>query len=304
MDQFGVPIERKQLDPPPLKELAECLRARMGQHFDRVSITVDECPDLRQKPWNLAAEGLGGHPRIADVGGQPNLTPLPSLDKKYALLRIAEMMELPSRGFIIGAAAGPFHVIGMNSELMPNLSYDGQGVRNQTWYGRVLEDGTSKCELLSSTECALMANLFGCDGDVGKVLKITARSRTSDLNFTTAIRDSLKARYGERTVSMGGVFLIKSGRAKLHVMPDFSPSPLITDSEKLAWLRFYDCDAPLVCLSVLHSNDPGLDLRIEHTHCFSEHGQGGHYHFDTTPESVEYEAYFNVAGEIYRIDRP
>jgi hypothetical protein len=45
-------------------------------------------------------------------------------------------------------------------------------------------------------------------------------------------------------------------------------------------------------------------LRMEHTHCFSDHGDGGHYHFDTTPENVEYEAYFNIAKIIYRVDLP
>lgn len=63
-------------------------------------------------------------------------------------------------------------------------------------------------------------------------------------------------------------------------------------------------EAPLVCLSVFHSCDPGYDLRIEHTHCFSDHNQGGHYHDDTTPAEVEYEAYFNTAEVLYRIDRP
>jgi hypothetical protein len=87
-------------------------------------------------------------------------------------------------------------------------------------------------------------------------------------------------------------------------MPDFSPTPLITDEQKQNWLKFYEMDSPLVCLSVLHSHDPGLDLRIEHTHCFSDHGEGGHYHYDTTPEEVQYEAWFNVAEVLYRIDRP
>ena len=45
-------------------------------------------------------------------------------------------------------------------------------------------------------------------------------------------------------------------------------------------------------------------MRIEHTHCFSHHGEGGHYHYDTTPEEVEYEAYFVVAEQLLRVDRP
>jgi len=87
-------------------------------------------------------------------------------------------------------------------------------------------------------------------------------------------------------------------------MPDFSKEPLKSRAEVGKWLKYFDMAAPLVCLSVFHSHDPGLDLRIEHTHCFSDHGEGGHYHDDVTPESVEYEAYFNLASTLYRIDRP
>ena len=47
-----------------------------------------------------------------------------------------------------------------------------------------------------------------------------------------------------------------------------------------------------------------LDLRVEHFHGFSAHGDGGHYHYDTTPNDVAYSAYFNVAEFMFRIDRP
>ena len=48
----------------------------------------------------------------------------------------------------------------------------------------------------------------------------------------------------------------------------------------------------------------GLDLRVEHTHCFSDHGEGGHYHYDVTPGEVEYHAHYVLAERMYRIDRP
>jgi hypothetical protein len=48
----------------------------------------------------------------------------------------------------------------------------------------------------------------------------------------------------------------------------------------------------------------GLDLRVEHTHCFSTHGEGGHYHEDVSPETVVYEGYFTPAERLFRIDRP
>ena len=37
-------------------------------------------------------------------------------------------------------------------------------------------------------------------------------------------------------------------------------------------------------------------MRIEHTHGLNkDKGQGGHYHYDTTAEIVEYHGYFNLA---------
>ena len=47
-----------------------------------------------------------------------------------------------------------------------------------------------------------------------------------------------------------------------------------------------------------------LDLRMEHFHGYNEMGEGGHYHYDTTPNEVRYVGYFNVPEYIYRIDRP
>jgi hypothetical protein len=43
---------------------------------------------------------------------------------------------------------------------------------------------------------------------------------------------------------------------------------------------------------------------MEHTHCFSDHGVGGHYHYDATPADVAYEGYFVVAERLFRVDEP
>jgi hypothetical protein len=302
---MALPLERLHLHPPTISELVSCIESGMKKNFKESSVTVEHCPDLRQPPYNLAGSGLCGSTKIADIGGQPNLTPSPKLDKIYSFLDIIRLINMPKEhGFILGAGAGPFHILGHNSELMPNLSYEGDHVTNRTHYAKVLTDGEYSCEKIDASDCALMCNLFGCEGNPGPVLRIKANTRTGPLNFTDTIRDALREEFGERNISMGGVFLIKNGTAKLHIMPDFSSTPLVTNEEKVSWLKFYDMHAPIVCLSVFHSHDPGLALRIEHTHCFSDHGVGGHYHFDTTPETVEYEGYFNVAEVLYRIDRP
>ena len=83
-------------------------------------------------------------------------------------------------------------------------------------------------------------------------------------------------------------------------MPDFSPCPIKNDEEVNQWLQFYEMKAPLTVLSVLVSRDPGLDLRVEHSHGWGENNQGGHYHYDTSPDTVEYTGYYNIADTCYR----
>jgi len=105
-------------------------------------------------------------------------------------------------------------------------------------------------------------------------------------------------------------------------MPDYCPRPIHTDDElnvrnyaihvgsaNLAflcqdWLKFFQLSAPLTFMSTLISNDPGLDMRPQHAHGFGEAAEGGHYHYDTTPDDVDYLAYYNVAETIYRVDAP
>lgn len=132
-----------------------------------------------------------------------------------------------------------------------------------------------------------MANLFVCEGKPGKVLRVSAKKRIGSENFVSAMRLVLNKHYGNRVVTVGGVFLLRTGTAKLHIMPDFSEVALNSNEDVNNWLKYYSMRSPLICLSVFHSYDPGLDLRLEHTHCFSEHNQGGHYHYDQTPDTVE-----------------
>ena len=301
----GWPSESYRLPSSRLKDVLPAIEKGLVGTFEEFTVDIVPCPDLRQAPFHLAGEGLCGNERIADIGGPPNLHPVPKFDRKYSLLELTRVMEMSKdRGFVLGAGAGPFHDIGNNSELMPNLSYKGDDeVINLSYYAQVESDGSASCKQSPSNDCALMCNLFGSDGRPGDVLKITAKSRTGKKDFVECIRNALKESFGERPVSLGGVFLTRKGKARLHVMPDFSKEPLDT-AQMGNWLRFFEMSSPLVCLSVFHSHDPGLDLRMSHTHCFSDHGEGGHYHNDTTPHEVEYEAYFNIAKVIYRIDRP
>lgn len=151
----------------------------------------------------------------------------------------------------------------------------------------------------NSSQFGLLGNFFISEGKACKVIKIEASKRTGDDNFISTIRKILKTKYGNQPVSLGGVFVITSGKAKLHIMPDFSKIPLETDDDVNNWLKFFEMDSPLVCLTSFHSHDPDLDLRMEHTHCFSDHNQGGHYHYDTTPRDVRFGRFLKIQNSIW-----
>ena len=55
---------------------------------------------------------------------------------------------------------------------------------------------------------------------------------------------------------IGGAFLLAEGKAKQHVMQDFSKTPINTEEELNNWLRFYDMSAPLVALGTFVTSDP------------------------------------------------
>lgn len=236
-----------------------------------------------------------------------------------------DYMQMSSeRGMLIGAGAGPFHVLGQNAELAPNLAWKTgwDNVTNLTYFAKIDDsaslNGKVVCERCPSTDCALMMNLFGSSGSPGPVLRIAARKRVGTTqSFTDVIRLALGDHFGDGTpVSLGGVFVIRKGVAKFHVMPDFPREDQLPfkDAKQLTdWLTFHNFivdggnqQDEIVCLSVLHSADPGekMGLRMEHTHCFSVNGRGGHYHYDLEDEEIEYEAYFNVAETTFRVDRP
>ena len=104
---------------------------------------------------------------------------------------------------------------------------------------------------------------------------------------------------------MAGVFQIVNGNIKAHVMPDFCGQDLLSNKQVNDWLRFFEMKSPLTCICTLVSNDLNdLNLRLEHCHFYSDHGDGGHYHYDITPDIVEYDGYFILAENLHRIATP
>lgn len=300
-------VEKKALFCPPLVDIANVLQKGLVKNFETVSVEVVDCPDLRKEPFLLASEGLGGSPQVVEIGGPPFLLPLVDREKVYDLGGIPELVGYDP-AFVVGAGAGPWPYAGTNCEMIANLNVSSSGnTKSLTRIAKVInEKNDITVEILPDSElrCALLMNLFVCQGKPSKVLKVSCKKRIGEENFISAMRLSLNEHYKEQTVGLGGAFLLVEGKVKQHVMTDFSKTPINTEEQLDNWLRFYNMSAPLVALGTFVSSDPDLDLRLQHFHSFSNHGEAGHYHYDTTPDTVEYLAYLNLGDYIVRIDRP
>lgn len=291
-----------KLHVPTLEEVCKSLQASLAKNFDQCSVDVVDCPDLSSPPYSLAGIGLNGSPRIADVGGVKNLFPTPDKRKVYNISKLAEAVELPE-AFVLGACIGPFSV-GVNSEMVANVK-TGTTVLNESRIISMDSEDGYKLQKLSNdvNTCTLMMNMFASKGLPGKVIRVRASKRTGEENFVSAMRIGLNNTFPGKTVGLGGIFRLNAGSVKCHVVPEFSKTPLRSAEEQGNWLRYFSMAAPMVFSSVFVSSDPGgLDLKLEHSHGFGA-DNGGHYHYDVTPESVDYEGYFNVAEYLYRIDQ-
>lgn len=306
---------------PTFEEATEVLKEGLKKYFHDVEVSIVDTPDFNQKPFCVAVQGLHGKTAIADVGGVHNLIPRVNLNSKYSLQGVVESIYQSREDYpvsIFGPGGGSFEKLGYCCEFMGSARYESSSSiteRSQLIscccrYAYVDEDGKGHwLEQKGSDAFGLMGNFFLSQNKPGKLLKVHVKKRLDGKNYTEAIREVLLQKYGkDKPVSMGGVFLINKGSAKLHIMPKYWPDEPSTDeSVNKVWLKYYEIKKhPLVCLSVFHSSDPGFGLRMEHTHCFNldEESEAGHYHYDVTPDTIEYEGYFNFAQDVYRVFGP
>lgn len=104
--------------------------------------------------------------------------------------------------------------------------------------------------------------------------------------------------------ALGGVFHVKHGSAVYHLIGNATNR--VYSPEDTEIYRIYETmSEPVIAVGRFITGDLGMHLHGEHFHVFSTvDNWGAHYHFDTTPDTIEYEAYFNVAKRAIRVDRP
>lgn len=152
------------------------LKSGLESNFECVLVEVCPCPDLSKAPFNLAAAGLGGHPRILDIGGVPYLVPLAQKEKLYDMKDYPKLtgFEMDEQCLIIGAGAAPWTYLQRNAEMMPNLTVkNGQVTCQKTHIART-HDKDGSYELLalpeSETKMSLLGNLFLSNGTISAFL--------------------------------------------------------------------------------------------------------------------------------------
>jgi len=317
------PKEEYSLPNVGIETICEGLKGSLAKYFKSAEVSVTDCPDLTKAPYFLASEGIGGYGVIVDLGGVPYLIPTVDRTKVYDLATVIPEYVgkegFPNGWNVTGAGAGPWPTQGSNCELVVDLCLkpsEAQGVtKNNSKVGLTSNGNETDLKVKNigsenETKCALLANLLVSSGK-GKVLDIKCKGRLgSDAKqgFTTILRNCLNEKFGPSTpIGLGGLFTVNYAKTKVHVMRDFSATPLNSDEDVDNWLKFFSLDPPFLCQSVVVSTDPGLDLRVEHSHGWTlDEGTSGlgHYHYDLLPTEVEYHGLYAVADKIVRIDRP
>ncbi len=309
-------IKLKEADfwVPPLETVAESVAAGLRENYRSVEVSIEPCPDLQT--FGCAFSSLGGGPFLIEIGGEP-YAHHPALrdDASFDLAAIAAACRRPDAK-ILGAGFPSLQATGGRcGELMPCVTLGGKSVSK---IARVGADGECLLEGYSSLLHGGLGNLYACDGLPADVLKIHVQTRIGEEpSFSQAIRLALTPISRDaRQIGMGGIFMVRSGRVRAHISPDYDRIPFrYYDEERNEvtrqdFLQFYNGMGPdLMCMSVLWTGDPtGGDLHLrpshEHTHFFSTAGrsEGGHYHYDVTPDSIAYTGYFHLAERVVRVN--
>lgn len=214
---------------------------------------------------------------------------------------------------VIGPGAADQTHLCVNGELAFNMALDQYNkITAQRSFSSIVVEGKDEArqDAYQPHTCGPFQHMMVSSTDGSKsaiLIEVDVQERLEDEheeenNFISVIRRSLK-QYSQEPIALGGIFRVEKGTVKAHVMPGFVDGDLTTKAQVDQWLKFYDMHAPLNCVSVVLTEDINQSgFRLEHSHFFSEHGEAGHYHFDTTPKEVHYHGYFLVCEEAVIVD--
>ena len=308
-------IEKAQFAKTSLEQISEALKKGLQKNYKLVEISIVDCPNLKQ--WDCPAEGLSGNQKIIDVGGEPYMHDKKLIGAEFDYEEIAKKIG-SKKSYALGAGSGAMSCLGghcgelvINENLITNES--------RSIIAQVDENQKCKSSKYTARKHGGLGNIYYSDGKPGKVIKIMIKGRSGKQGslpqaMRTALKENLSTE-NDNHFAVAGVFRILNGKIKSHVQPDYDTiKHEYYDPKQMKcvkdFLKFYEPIGPhFQCYSILWTGDPTggkLNLREsgEHTHFHSYKGtqDAGHYHFDVTPEEIEYECYFNIPGEVHRVN--
>ena len=308
-------IEKAQFAKTSLEQISEALKKGLQKNYKLVGISIVDCPNLKQ--WDCTAEGLSGNQKIIDVGGEPYMHDKKLIGAEFDYEEIAKKIG-SEKSYALGAGSGAMSCLGghcgelvINENLITNES--------RSIIAQVDENQKCKSSKYTARKHGGLGNIYYSDGKPGKVIKIMIKGRSGKQGslpqaMRTALKENLSTE-NDNHFAVAGVFRILNGKIKSHVQPDYDTiKHEYYDPKQMKcvkdFLKFYEPIGPhFQCYSILWTGDPTggkLNLREsgEHTHFHSYKGtqDAGHYHFDVTPEEIEYECYFNIPEEVHRVN--
>ena len=308
-------IEKAQFAKTSLEQISEALKKGLQKNYKLVEISIVDCPNLKQ--WDCPAEGLSGNQKIIDVGGEPYMHDKKLIGAEFDYEKIAQKIG-SEKSYALGAGSGAMSCLGghcgelvINENLITNES--------RSIIAQVDENQKCKSSKYTARKHGGLGNIYYSDGKPGKVIKIMIKGRSGKQGslpqaMRTALKENLSTE-NDNHFAVAGVFRILNGKIKSHVQPDYDTiKHEYYDPKQMKcvkdFLKFYEPIGPhFQCYSILWTGDPTggkLNLREsgEHTHFHSYKGtqDAGHYHFDVTPEEIEYECYFNIPEEVHRVN--
>ena len=308
-------IEKAKFTDYSLDKISDALQSGLSSNYKVVEVSIVDCPNLRD--WDCPSEGISGNQKIIDVGGEPYMHDPNLIGAEFDYEEISKMIG-SEKSYALGAGSGAMSCLdGHCGELVinENLITD----ESKSIIARVGKNKECIAEKYTARKHGGLGNVFYTNGVRGKVIKIKIKGRSGEQGSLTqamrkALSDNLKIKDNEH-IALAGVFRILNGKIRSHVQPDYKDiKHEYYDPEQMKcvkdFLQFYEPVGPeLQGYCVLWTGDPtggNLNLREsgEHTHfhSYTKENVAGHYHFDVTPEEIEYEGYFNTAEEVHRVN--
>ncbi len=287
----------------------------LKENYKDVKVDIVDCPNLKQ--WDCPAEGISGNEKIIDVGGEPYMHDPQFIGAEFDYEEISKNIR-SQKSYALGAGSGAMSCLsGHCGELVVNENLITS--ESKSVVARVGKDKECIVEKYTARKHGGLSNIYFSDGQKGKVIQIKVKRRSGKQgSLPQSMRGALNKYLpvkDNRHVALAGVFRILNGKIKSHVQPDYNDIKIkYYDPKQMKcvkdFLQFYQPVGPeLQCYSVLWTGDPtggNLNLREsgEHTHfhSYKHNRDAGHYHFDVTPNEIEYEGYFNISKEVYRVN--